>query len=459
MNIVFINVSLRPDARVRRMPVGLAFIMTAVRRSGFDFDLINMDINSTTIEELGEILGSKEYDVYAFGCIVTGYKIVNNIADIIKAINPTSTIIAGNTVATSIPEILLDNTKVDIAVLGEGDVTIVELLKKLENGDNISSVQGIAYKENGKIVYTQERAVVPNIDTLGFPDWEIFDYEKYFEFERSDSATSAFDKISFPVNSARGCPFRCTFCCHAFKGKKYRRYSEDMIIEEIKRLNTRYNCNFVYFWDELSFSTRERALAMAEKIRDLDFRINWEAPTRGDLFRKEDVGIIKTLKDSGCSGISFSLENASPEILKAMNKKLNVSQFVEQVNALWERGVTPFTSVIFGYPQETPETIQRTLDVCEECNIFPSVGFLLPLPATPIYEWAKENGHIVNEMEYLERIGDRQDFHINLTTMSDEEFVETVTTKLEALAEKQGLKLESVFKTVMYQKPKYQRDV
>ena len=84
---------------------------------------------------------------------------------------------------------------------------------------------------------------------------------------------------------------------------------------------------------------------------------------------------------------------------------------------------------------------------------------MLPLPATPIYEWAKENGHIVNEMEYLERIGDRQDFHINLTTMSDEEFVETVTTKLEALAEKQGLKLESVFKTVMYQKPKYQRDV
>jgi hypothetical protein len=93
------------------------------------------------------------------------------------------------------------------------------------------------------------------------------------------------------------------------------------------------------------------------------------------------------------------------------------------------------------------------MDVCEECGIFPSVGFLLPLPGTQIYKWAKENGKINDEVEYLERIGDRQDFHINLTAMSDEEFVDTVTVKLEALAEKQGLKLESVFKTLTYQRP------
>jgi radical SAM superfamily enzyme YgiQ (UPF0313 family) len=133
---------------------------------------------------------------------------------------------------------------------------------------------------------------------------------------------------------------------------------------------------------------------------------------------------------------------------------MKVTDFIEQAQILWEGGVTPLTSIIFGYPQETPETIMQTLKVCELCNLFPSTGFLLPLPATPIYEWAKENGHIVDEVEYLERIGDRQDLHINLTKMTDAELLQVVETNLLALAKKHGLKLDSVFKTVTYQKPK-----
>jgi len=459
MKIAFINPSLRPDAKRRLLPVGLAYVMTAVKNSGIEFDLIDMDINQLSMRDLEEILGRKTYDVFALGCIVTGFKQVKEISKIARETSPQSTIIAGNSVATSIPEILLSDTKVDIAILGEGDITIVKLLMALEKENTISDVRGIAFKNNGKVIYTPIREVVPDLDVLGFPDWDIFELDKYNKYSDMNIVTFISEEIhSYPLTAARGCPFNCTFCYHVFKDEKYRKYSEEAVISEIERLHYKYNSNYISFWDELTFNTLKSVSAMAEKMRNLDFKIGWEAPTRGNLFRKNDVELIKRLRDSGCSSIAFSLENASSEILKAMNKKINISQLIEQVGALWEGGVTPLTSVIFGYPQETPETIQRTLDVCEECNIFPSVGFLLPLPATPIYEWAKKNGYIDNEVEYLERIGDRQDFHINLTAMSDEEFVETVTTKLEALAEKQGLKLESVFKTVMYQKPKYQRN-
>ena len=112
---------------------------------------------------------------------------------------------------------------------------------------------------------------------------------------------------------------------------------------------------------------------------------------------------------------------------------------------------------MFGYPQETKESIKKTIKVCEECNIFPSVGFLLPLPGTEIYDWAVENKCIENEIEYLENIGDRQDFHINLTKMSNEEFTGSVEEELTRVAKIQGLNLESVFKTVTYQKPKIKR--
>ena len=159
------------------------------------------------------------------------------------------------------------------------------------------------------------------------------------------------------------------------------------------------------------------------------------------------------MKAHGCDNLAFSLENADPEILAAMNKRISVDDFVDQAQVLQEGGVIPLTSVIFGYPQETEASIAKTIEVCERCNIFPSVGFLLPLPGTPIYDWAVKVGHISDEVEYLLRIGDRQDFHINLTQLSDERLVGLVSDGLMGLAQRQGLKLESVFKTGVYQSP------
>lgn len=454
MKTVFINVSLRPDSKRRQLPVGLGYVMNAAKKAGFEFDLIDMDINHLEMRDMEEALSKKTYDVYAVGCIVTGFRLVRQIADIVKKANPAAVIIAGNSVATSIPEVLLRNTKVDIAVMGEADVTIVELLRALDLGRPISKVKGIAFKEGNQIVRTPNRPLIADIDTVGFPDWGIFELDKYDKYGYVNANVfSSKEVLSYPLNSARGCPFNCTFCYHVFKGQKYRRYSDEAIIGEIKRLHDSYGCNYVSFWDELTFASIKSVENFIGQLRGLNFKIGWQATTRGNLFKSGDLESIKEMKDLGCENIAFSLENASPEILAAMNKHMDVSQFVEQSKVLWKGGVVPLTSVIFGYPQETPETIQRTLDICEECNIYPSVGFLLPLPGTPIYEWARQNGYITDDVEYLEGIGDRQDFYINLTKMSDEEFVNITETGLRALAKKLGLKMESVFKTVTYQKP------
>ena len=460
MKTAFINIPLRPGAKRQQLPVGLAYVITAAKKNGFDFDLIDMAIDNLSMQDLEKVLSKKKYDIYAFGCIVTGYKFVSQASDIIKNIQPDSVIICGNSVATSIPEILLLNTKVDIAVLGEADITIVELLKALEEKEPVSGVKGIAFKKDGQIIFTEKQPIIDDIDTIGFPDWDVFNLKKYEQYSQVNVNIFSSDRIiSFPLNSARGCLYRCTFCYHAFVGQKYRRYSSSAVVEEIKRLHSKYNCNFVSFWDELTFPNVKSIESMVKAINSLDFKIKWAADGRAGLFYKKHLDLIKAMKESGCDNFEYSLENGSPEILAAMNKKITVSQFIEQSKVLWEGGVVPLTSVIFGYPQETPETIQQTLDICEECNIYPSVGFLLPLPGTPIYEWARNNGRIKDEVEYLTRINDRQDFHVNLTNMSDKEFVDTVTTKLKALAKKQGLELESVFKTVTYKKPKNPKSI
>ncbi len=455
MKTVFINLSLRPGSKRKQLPVGLGYIMTAAKKAGVEFDLIDMDVVDMTFAELEEVLEKTIYDVYAFGCIVTGFVQARKASEIIKRINPNAIIIAGNSVATSIPEILLKNTKVDIAALGEGDVTIVDLLAAISKKQDWRSVAGIAFEDNGEIRFSEQRVIIPDLDPIGFPDWEIFDLEKYNVFGKINFNMYDTDAVlGYPLNSARGCPFNCTFCYHVFHDQKYRSYSACAITQEIKRLHNKYGAGYISFWDELTFPNIKGVRELLEQLSGLDFKVGWGAPCRANIFKKDHVETIKEMSALGCDNISYSLENASPEILKAMKKHITVDEFIEQSNALWKGGVTPLTSVIFGYPQETPETIQMTIDVCDKCDIFPSVGFLLPLPGTPIYEWAKESGHITDEIHFLENIGDRQDFHINLTQMSNTELVDTVSEKLTALAKKQGLNVESVFKTTTYQQPK-----
>jgi len=455
MKTVFINPSIRPDAKRKMLPVGLGYILTAVKNGGIGYDLIDMDIDNISIQGLEKILGKKTYDVYCLGCIVTGYKFVKAICSMIRRTNPSAIIIIGNSVATSIPQLLLARTEANIGIMGEGDIIIVDLLKAINGNLPISEVKGIVFKKDGKIFFTPKRMVVKNIDSLGFPDWSIFAIDKYKQFGK-DNALSADDGevVYYPLNSARGCPFNCTFCYHVFKGEQYRKYSEDAVMKEIKRLNVIYGANHVGFWDELTFSNIHAVKERIKRLKALECKVSWTGPIRGDLFKKEDVGLIKDLKSTGCSALGYSLENASPEILAAINKRMSVKQFIEQSMALWSGGITPLTSVIFGYPQETVESIRLTIKVCEECNIFPSVGYLLPLPGTRIYEWAKNNGYIGDEEIFLERIGDRQDFHINLTRMPTKELIATVTGELEVLAKKQGLKVNSVMKTGGYKRLK-----
>lgn len=453
--VAFINISLREKAARRMLPVGLAYVMTAVQRAGIDFDLIDMDIDEMSLEDLEPIVSSKQYDAIGMGCIVTGFNKVRAIADLIKRVSPSTTIFAGNSVATSIPDLLLSNTQVDVAVLGEGDITNVELLQALQTGSGLEVVADLAYRRNNEIFRTESRPLIPDLNSIPHPDWDLFDLEKYDAFSRINMNVFGLDEVKgYPVSTARGCPHNCSFCYHVFKGKKYRRYNDDSIINEMRRLHENYDVNYFSFWDELSFPTKKSIKSLLKRMEDIDFNFGWGASCRAGLFTREDLDLVKQMREMGCNNVFFSLENASPEILSAMNKNISADQYVEQTKVLHEGGIIPTTSVIFGYPQETPETIRQTIETCERCDVFPSVGFLLPMPGTPIYDWALKKGLLGDELEYVARIGDRQDFHVNLTQMSDEEFVATVTTELEGLAKRQGIEVESVFKTTTYKSPK-----
>ena len=135
-----------------------------------------------------------------------------------------------------------------------------------------------------------------------------------------------------------------------------------------------------------------------------------------------------------------------------MNKKIEAKYFLEQVEVLKEVGIHCSISVVFGYPIETPETIKQTFDMCLDAEIYPSMGYLLPLPATGMYDYAKEKGFISNDDKYLDSITERQDLCVNMTTMSDEKVKGLIAEGAAQLNEKLGigLKKDKLIKTGGY---------
>jgi len=443
MKILLINVCLRDDVDKILFPVGLGYIASAISSSRHELEIIDMDAHRMSYEQLEEKMRHLDFDVVGLGCIVTGYKIVKTISEIVKKVNKDALVIAGNSVASSIPEILLENTDVDIAVIGEGDHTIVELLDALEQGSDLKEVKGIYYKSREGIKATPGRKIVDNIDDIPLPNWTLFEMERYLTKSKeyvSEPYPMPQEQIrAFAVNTARGCAFNCTFCYHVFKEDKYRFRSTENIISEIRELQERFGVNYINFWDELTFFSKKQTHDLIEGIEKSGLKFFWTASCRGNLFTNKDMDLLKRIKAAGCVGLGYSLESANLDILKKMNKKLDPNDFIKQKKALDEARIITWTSLVIGYPEETKETINQTFDLCYENDIYPSAGFLLPQPGTPIYQYCLENNIITNEEEYFLDMGDRQDLRINMTSIPQDELEDCVNQNLKRIRDKLDL--------------------
>jgi radical SAM superfamily enzyme YgiQ (UPF0313 family) len=460
MNILVINISMRPQLKRRLFPVGLGFICTAIKNAGFAFDLLDLDVDRYSYEEVGKVISEKEYDVVCMGCIVTGYSKVKKLCSIVRRVHPKSKIVVGNSVATSIPDILLGKTEADVAVMSEGDRTIVDLLHCMDNGEDLNKVDGIAFKTGNKIIYTQTRRLIEDISSLPFIDFGIFDVEVYIanaNIHESKISISNGKPRALPVTTARGCTANCTFCYHVFKGARYRHRTSKSIVNEIKELVDKYGINYVQMWDDLTFFSKVQAESLAQEIIDANLKINWCAQCRSNLFTKdEDMRIIEKLKSAGCCGFEYSLESSDTRILKDMNKKISIGQFSKQTSLLQKADVATWTSLVLGYPKEDINTIHATFDCCIENNIYPSVGYLLPQPGSVMYKYALDNGFIDDEEDYLLKMGDRQDLTINLTTMTDQEFEDAVLSGIRKCNEelKMGFDNNELIKTKFFRRSK-----
>src|SRR5581483_4222925 len=236
---------------------------------------------------------------------------------------------------------------------------------------------------------------------------------------------------ALPINTARGCPFQCTFCYHVFRDVKYRSRSAASVIAEMREWNRRYGINLCAMNDELTFYSVRQAEEFADALLASGLEIWWKADVRSGLFHADEhVELARKMHRAGCLALGFSLESSDPVILKAMKKGADPIQFARQCEILHRAGVAPLTSIVIGYPTETEESVRATIRWCVDAGVYPSTGYLLPQPRTPMYEYACRNGYIQDEEAYLLAMGDRQDLRLNMTQIPDDRLEAVVAQEL-----------------------------
>ncbi len=440
MDVLIINPPIRLSDKPRHIPHGLA-ILANIIRSKLAIQPTFLDINAYRYDEkeTEKIIKNINFDVVLLGGLVPTYGTIIKLSAFIKSIDPAVKIIAGGSVAMSMPGILLKNSAVDIVCTGEGEATIVELLSRLEKNKQaqLNDIVGICYKENNdknRLICTQRRPLIQNLDEESArPAYDLIPMEIYL----SNPAVGMGRDIDFI--STRGCPYSCTFCYQPW-GHKQKFHSVDFIIDALIFLKEKYNIDFVSFQDDEFMASKSRVYEFCEQRNRFLPDLLWSCTGRVNLV---DEQIIRMMKDAGCVLISYGFESGSQRMLDSMNKRQTIDR-MEKVIEISRKLEMPIpTSFIIGMPSEDDKSCQETLNFCIRNNIpLSSLMFATPYPGTEIFNFALKTGRIDQDRihEFAMKLGDARDFTLNLTDYFSKE---GLISKREEMMEKARKNYES----------------
>jgi len=288
---------------------------------------------------------------------VIGFKITDNscfsstveMAKVARKISPSSLIIAGGPHATLCQESLLEVTDVfDLAVIGEGELTLVELGDYLDGGRDLKDVRNITFRNGGKLETTENKPI-ENLDDLPLPDWEVFDLENYFPM--------------LMISMQRGCAYNCSFCVSKYLWSGVRRRSLDSVRNELDTLAEKFEV-FRFCLTDPTPSVG-LLLQVCDYIEKKGFPFIWYGYGNVGAFKKVDY---ERLSRAGCRALLYGIESGDSDLLKKMGKNFSLSEVAPSLRQVQDAGIWTLVSFIAGFPGETTESMTSSLELIAECR-------------------------------------------------------------------------------------------
>jgi|TARA_Y100000294_G_scaffold150801_1_gene148264 magnesium-protoporphyrin IX monomethyl ester (oxidative) cyclase len=382
-------------------PLGLGYIGAVIENEGFEVEILDaLALGTDNVQKEGEFLrvglswedlkkrvSKSSPDIVGITAAYTAYASdSHNCAKIIKEINPDIPVVFGGAHTSILYSQVLSDPNVDIAVLGEGEMTYLELMKTLKANGDIYSIDGTAVNKNSIITKNAPRPFIEELDSIPFPARHLLPMENYFH-KPSFLRDYSMRKPRTNMITSRGCPFDCVFCSiHSVWGYKWRWRSAKNVVDEIELLINKYKVREIAFLDDNITLNKKRMIEICDEIIERKLDIKWCTPN-GVMVRTLDQEVVGLMNKSGCWKLTLGIESGSPETQKFIGKKIDADQCRKIIEFCNKIGMWTHATFIIGFPYETLDSINQTINFAINSELdLANFYVATPYPATKLHE-------------------------------------------------------------------------
>ncbi len=353
--------------------LGICYAAAAFEAAGNEVRILDYIVRQYTPEKLKEELDLFKPDIVGTNSVTMNFQAAASILQTAKYHMPDLiTLMGGPHVTFDYKNTLKEYPEIDIIVIGEGEKTIQEIIPVITNRKKWRHIKGIAFEDNGEVVYTGKREFIQNLDTLSLPARHLLPISRYQAMG-----------VSISIITSRGCPNQCIFCQgRRMVGKKVRYRDPALIVDEIEQI-LGYGFKRINIADDFFTANKNRVKLVCNEIIKRDIRFVWSAFARVDSV---DAETLKIMMEAGCVSVSFGIESGNPEMLKRIKKRITLDQARKAAEICKQLGIAVFASFMIGLPGETRETLKDTHNFANELGFGYGYHFLAPFPGTSLME-------------------------------------------------------------------------
>jgi radical SAM superfamily enzyme YgiQ (UPF0313 family) len=396
MKIALIN----PPRKERRlyflsqqMPLNIAYLASYLRQYDFEVEIWDYEVENFNPSNFVERVKYFNPTIIGLSCLTSKIIIGHRLASLVKKHLPKVMIIIGGNHVSSIPkETLMDFPNFDIAVIGEGEITLLELCQRIKEKKTIKGIPGIGYRNGNNIIIEKSRPLIKDINTIPFPARDLLKYNLYKGTVHKGFSRNYLKLIE--IFTSRGCPFHCIFCASSSTmGNKIRFRNIDNVIAEIENCRKKYNINHVTILDDTFTFDQKRVKDLCKYFKKRNLTWNTTG-TRVDTVNED---LLSEMAKSGCIGLAFGIESGSDHILKLINKKITIQQIKNAFR--WARKYKikyiEADFIVGAHPDETKKDLKLTKRLIKELKPdILSISYIVPFPGTKIYNLMKEREYL-----------------------------------------------------------------
>ncbi len=373
---------------------GVSYIATVLHNAGYPVRIIDARYTADPLQAAFRQI-REGCDVLGIATYEDCYPFVEELIAMVKEAQPSLPVILGGSLVTSAPHVFMRETRADVAVISEGEITILELLEAYAAGQwpaRLKDIRGIWYRTPlGEVRHNPPRGQMLDLDCLPPMNLSLWPQAK----------GPGGLQPQIIASHSRGCKMDCSFCYRTTP--QLREKSPDKLRAELRKLKEDYKVDFIFFVDLTFTSNKKRSLEVCAVIKEFD--IGWTCLTRcADV----DPEVLAAMKDSGCDIILYGVESLSPDVLKAARKGSAEHIVLRAMRSTFDAGLRFGGLTIVGLPGETEESLDHMCRWAEENRHITRVKYLSAMPGTSVYAEGLKKGFIRSEVDHLRWLSTEQ---------------------------------------------------